>query len=211
MPKSLEGTIVAYEISDGIGRIELDDGEELRFSIRALRGMVPAVGVRVEVGSTEPHPLGGLRALDVTLADDKASYEKRRKQFEKAQGEIMRRDLGRRADEIQMPVAAIKKALTAPPAFGDPPPPAPPPRASSVPALATPPAARGRAHTTRRAVPPKVEKTPPPRPAPRPPAPPARTVATRPMPAVKPAPPPKPPGTRTTSRNVVSRPTTKKR
>ena len=103
MPKSLEGTIVAYEITDGVGRIELDDGEELRFSIRALRGMVPAVGVRVEVGATEPHPLGGLRALDVTLADDKASYEKRRKQFEKAQGEIMRRDLGRRADEFQMP------------------------------------------------------------------------------------------------------------
>lgn len=210
MPKSLEGTIVAYEISDGVGRIELDDGEELRFSIRALRGMVPAVGVRVEVGSTEPHPLGGLRALDVTLADDKASYEKHRKQFEKAQGEIMRRDLGRRADEFQMPVAAVKKAMTAPPAF-DPPPPAPPPRAASVPAPATPTAARGRAHTTRRAVPPKVEKAPPPRPAPRPPAAPARSVATRQMPAVKPAPPPKPAGTRTTSRNVVSRPTTKKR
>lgn len=207
MAKPLEGTIVAYEITDGVGRIELDSGEELRFSIRALKGLVPAVGVRVQVGATEPHPLGGLRALDVTLADDKASYEKRRKQFEKAQGEIMRRDLGRRADEFQMPVAALKKAMTAAPAFEAP---SPTPARASSPDPA-PAAARGRAHTTRRAVPAR-EKTPPPRMVPARAAP---TRASTPRPAsappAKPAPAAKPAAPRTTSRNVVARPTTKKR
>jgi hypothetical protein len=116
---ALEGTIVSYAITDGVGRIELDDGEELRFSIRAMRGVVPAVGLRVSVNATEPHPLGGRRALDVSLADDAREYAKLRKQFDKAQGEAMRRDLGRRADEFQMPVKALEKALTtgAPPAI----------------------------------------------------------------------------------------------
>lgn len=142
MAKPLEGTIVAYAITDGVGRIQLDDGEELRFSLRSLRGVVPAIGVRVAVGGTEPYPLGGRRAVDVTLADD-TDYDRLKKQFQKAQGEAMRRDLGRRADEFQMPVTALKKSLTQGPA-------------SSVPPTATP--ARPRGHSLRRA------PTPPPMP-----------------------------------------------
>ncbi|HEU5058471.1 MAG TPA: hypothetical protein VFU21_18190 [Kofleriaceae bacterium] len=141
MAKPLEGTIVAYTISDGVGRIELDDGEELRFSLRAMKGVVPAVGVRVKVGATEPYPLGGRRALDITLADE-AGYQKLKKQYEKAHGEAMRRDLGRRADEFQMPVTALKKALAQP--------------AESVPPVSTP--SRPRGHSLRRA------PTPPPMP-----------------------------------------------
>lgn len=110
MGKPLEGTIVVYAIADGVGRIRLDDGEELRFGVRALQGIVPAVGLRVEVGDTEPYPLGGRRALAVTLAEDKAVYEKHRKAFEKAQGEVMRRDLGRRAEEFDLTSRDIKAA-----------------------------------------------------------------------------------------------------
>ncbi len=139
--KPLEGTIVAYAISDGVGRIELDDGEELRFSLRSLSGVVPAIGVRVVIGATEPYPLGGRRALQVTLADD-TGYQKLKKQFEKAQGEAMRRDLGRRSEEFELPVNALKKSLTQP--------------AASVPPTSTP--ARPRGHSLRRA------PTPPPMP-----------------------------------------------
>jgi len=138
--KPLEGTIVAYAISDGVGRIQLDDGEELRFSLKALKGVVPAVGVRVLIGATEPYPLGGRRALDIGLADE-AGYQRLKKQYEKSLGETMRRDLGRRADEFQMPVTALKKSLTEAPA---------------VPAASTP--ARPRGHSLRRA------PTPPPMP-----------------------------------------------
>jgi hypothetical protein len=138
--KPLEGTIVAYAISDGVGRIQLDDGEELRFSLKALKGVVPAIGVRVLIGDTEPYPLGGRRALDIGLADE-AGYLRLKKQYEKAHGEAMRRDLGRRADEFQMPVTALKKALTEEP---------------PVPAASTP--ARPRGHSLRRA------PTPPPMP-----------------------------------------------
>ena len=141
MAKALEGTIVAYAITDGIGRIELDDGEELRFSLRSLRGVVPAIGVRVAIGATEPYPLGGRRALDVTLADE-TGYDRLKKQFQQAQGVAMRRDLGRRADEFQMPVTALKKALTD--------------GAAAVPAASSP--AKPRGHSLRRA------PTPPPMP-----------------------------------------------
>jgi hypothetical protein len=140
--KPLEGTIVAYAISDGVGRIELDDGEELRFSLRSMTGVVPAIGVRVAIGATEPYPLGGRRALHITLADD-TGYQKLKKQFEKAQGEAMRSDLGRRSEEFQMPVTALKKSLTQGPA-------------ASVPPTSTP--ARPRGHSLRRA------PTPPPMP-----------------------------------------------
>jgi len=140
--KALEGTIVAYAITDGIGRIELDDGEELRFSLRSLRGVVPAIGVRVAIGATEPYPLGGRRALDVTLADE-TGYDRLKKQFQQAQGVAMRRDLGRRADEFEMPVTALKKALTQGPG-------------AAVPAASSP--AKPRGHSLRRA------PTPPPMP-----------------------------------------------
>jgi hypothetical protein len=132
--KPLEGTIVAYAISDGIGRIRLDDGEELRFSLRSLRGVVPAIGVRVAIGATEAYPLGGRRALEVTLADD-ADYQRLKKQYDRAHGEAMRRDLGRRADEFEMPVTALKKSLVQGPA-------------TAVPAASTP--ARPRGHSLRR-------------------------------------------------------------
>jgi len=119
--RPLEGTIVAYSLTDGVGRIQLDDGEELRFSVRAMQGIVPAVGLRVTIGATEPYPLGGRRALQIGLAEDKRSYERRRREFEAAQGEVMRNELGRRAEEYGLPVESVASALGAalpPPAGG---------------------------------------------------------------------------------------------
>lgn len=142
MAKPLEGTIVAYAMSDGVGRIQLDDGEELRFSLRSLSGVVPAVGVRVAIGATEPYPLGGRRALQITLADT-TGYQQLKKQYDRAHGEAMRQDLGRRSEEFELPVTALKKALTQGPA-------------SAVPPTSTP--ARPRGHSLRRA------PTPPPMP-----------------------------------------------
>jgi hypothetical protein len=109
--KTLKGTIVVYSLTDGVGRIRLDDGEELRFSRRAMQGIVPAVGLRVAIGATEPYPLGGRRALLISLAQDRGDYEALRAQFERAQGEVMRRDLGRRAAEFELPPSAIQSAL----------------------------------------------------------------------------------------------------
>jgi uncharacterized protein YwqG len=70
----LLGVITTYSLADAVGRIALDDGTELRFGASALRRCVPAVGLRVRVEGTAPHPLGGLRALEVHAAEDVASY-----------------------------------------------------------------------------------------------------------------------------------------
>jgi hypothetical protein len=110
--RPLEGTIVAYSLTDGVGRIRLDDGEELRFSVRAMQNIVPAVGLRVVIGATEPYPLGGRRALAITLGADRSTYEQLRAEYDRAQGEVMRRELGRRAAEFELPPSAIQPALS---------------------------------------------------------------------------------------------------
>jgi hypothetical protein len=64
------GTITSYSLADAVGRIRLDDGTELRFGATALRGVIPAVSLRVRVGVIVSHPLGWLRALEIEAAEE---------------------------------------------------------------------------------------------------------------------------------------------
>lgn len=77
----LFGTIKSYSVYDSVGRIVLDDGRELRFGATALRNMVAAVGLRVRVASTAPHPLGGLRALEIFPSVSAEEYQDKEKAF----------------------------------------------------------------------------------------------------------------------------------
>jgi hypothetical protein len=65
----MEGVITSYSLADAVGRIRLDDGQELRFGATAMGKLVPTVGLRVRVLKTGPHPLGGLRALEIASTE----------------------------------------------------------------------------------------------------------------------------------------------
>jgi hypothetical protein len=64
------GTLIAWSQADGVGRIRLDAGDEVRVGQTAFRHLLPAVGHRCDVLEAEPHPLGGRRALRVELLDE---------------------------------------------------------------------------------------------------------------------------------------------
>jgi hypothetical protein len=147
--RSLEGTIVAYSIHDGVGRIRLDDGEELRFSIRDLDDLVPALDVRVAIAQVEPYPLGGRRAKSITLKQDRTSYDELRRSFEKLQGEALRRDMALRSADI-VPERELESLARTP-------------QASSAPPVATPKVARALAKTIRRVPAQATPATRPPR------------------------------------------------
>ena len=75
------GLITAFSYGDGVGRIQLVDGTELRVGSRNLTQVVsfdaeerPLVGVRVEVHEVAPHPLGGFRATNVTRLGKEVSF-----------------------------------------------------------------------------------------------------------------------------------------
>src|SRR5215470_9079581 len=75
------GTISSFSYMDGIGRIQLDDGTELKVGTAALKSVVsfageerPLVGVRVVVHAISPHPLGGFRATEVERAQKEVSF-----------------------------------------------------------------------------------------------------------------------------------------
>src|SRR5262245_23728897 len=93
------GTISSYSLADSVGRLVLDDGTELRFGATALHGVVPASGTRVRVGRAEPHPLGGLRALDIELAEQDPDAEKRISQFLEDAAEVQHAEDLRREKE----------------------------------------------------------------------------------------------------------------
>lgn len=79
------GEIVSYTLSDAVGRIRLDDGTELRFGATSLHGVAPAIGLRVIVTRVVPHPLGGLKAADLSSAErDDAAYKAKVAEFESA-------------------------------------------------------------------------------------------------------------------------------
>lgn len=66
---------------DGIGRILLEDGTDLKVGTGALKSIVsfageerPLVGVRVVVSAIAPHPLGGFRATEVKRAQKEVSF-----------------------------------------------------------------------------------------------------------------------------------------
>ena len=79
------GEIVSYSLADAVGRIRLEDGSELRFGASSLRGLVPAIGLRVLVTRVAPHPLGGLKVAEIARAElDDAEYQAKVKAFENA-------------------------------------------------------------------------------------------------------------------------------
>jgi hypothetical protein len=59
------GVIVAYDLTDAVGRIALEEGHELRFGRSACRGFEPVTGLHVVVEDAAPHPRGGFRAARV--------------------------------------------------------------------------------------------------------------------------------------------------
>jgi hypothetical protein len=61
------GTIASWSALDCVGRIRLSSGEEVRFGASAC-GFMPRIGLEVVVAVLEPHPLGGKRALRISLA-----------------------------------------------------------------------------------------------------------------------------------------------
>jgi hypothetical protein len=77
------GTITSFSFMDGVGRIKLQDGTELKVGQAGLKGVVsfsdearPVVGVRVKVHVVAPHPLGGFRAMKVTRVGKEVSFKK---------------------------------------------------------------------------------------------------------------------------------------
>jgi len=63
------GALVAWNQLDGVGRIQLDDGEVLRVGQSAFGRHRPVEGARCEVLATAPHALGGSRATRVTILE----------------------------------------------------------------------------------------------------------------------------------------------
>jgi len=68
-PKLPQPGVVTQFSLDGVGRIRLDDGTELKVGAVALKDVVSfeggeraVVGIGVLVREVSPHPLGGLRA-----------------------------------------------------------------------------------------------------------------------------------------------------
>ena len=77
------GTITAFSYGDGVGRIKLEDGTELKVGTTALKSIVsfsgeerPLVGVRVTVEEVAPHPLGGFRAMKLSRAGKEVSFKR---------------------------------------------------------------------------------------------------------------------------------------
>ncbi len=63
-----QGEITSFDAADGIGRITLDGGTQIRFGHSACKGFEPILSARVEVISVGSHPLGGHRATKVVPA-----------------------------------------------------------------------------------------------------------------------------------------------
>jgi len=77
------GTITAFSYGDGVGRIKLDNGTELKVGTAGLKGIVnfsgeerPLVGVRVKVEDVAPHPLGGFRAIKLSRSGKEVSFKR---------------------------------------------------------------------------------------------------------------------------------------
>ncbi len=77
-PRSLPFRAMVTTLTpDGVGTLTHADGATYRFGATACRGWQPAIGVEVEVNGLDPHPLGGLRALNIRLVSDEATYAAR--------------------------------------------------------------------------------------------------------------------------------------
>ncbi|NOU32189.1 MAG: hypothetical protein HOO96_30155 [Polyangiaceae bacterium] len=70
-------TVASYEVGDGVGLLQLDSGESIRFGRSSCRGFEPVVETRVVVTEVAPHPRGGLRAKSVSLDPNDTGYDLR--------------------------------------------------------------------------------------------------------------------------------------
>lgn len=87
-PRSLPFRAMVTALTpDGVGTLTHADGATYRFGATACRGWQPAIGVEVEVNGLDPHPLGGLRALNISLVSDAQTYAAR---FAETQAEFAR-------------------------------------------------------------------------------------------------------------------------
>ena len=67
----MNGVITQWNEVDGVGRIRLDNGVEVRFgATTSVRFFVPREGMRVNVCDIAPHPLGGDRATAIEPIDE---------------------------------------------------------------------------------------------------------------------------------------------
>lgn len=62
------GTIVEIEPEDGLGWIEMPNGDRVRFGGTACKGFVPAIGMPVEVVGTKPGFRGVIKATELRKA-----------------------------------------------------------------------------------------------------------------------------------------------
>jgi hypothetical protein len=69
MAKPDEATITQWAPLDGVGRLRLSTGEEVRFGASACP-FPPSVGLVVQVLALSPHPLGGQRATAIGARPD---------------------------------------------------------------------------------------------------------------------------------------------
>ncbi|MCB9595361.1 MAG: hypothetical protein H6719_21760 [Sandaracinaceae bacterium] len=67
------GTITVIEPEDGLGWIEMPNGDRVRFGGTACKGFVPAIGMQVEVIDTKPGYGGVLKATELRKAQGNAA------------------------------------------------------------------------------------------------------------------------------------------
>jgi hypothetical protein len=61
--------IIAFEGADGVGTLELDEGERVRFGASACLGFIPEVGISCWLIETKPNAIGpGVRAKTINLS-----------------------------------------------------------------------------------------------------------------------------------------------
>jgi predicted DNA-binding WGR domain protein len=73
------GTVVAWSATDMVGRLRTETGEELKFGGSACKGFFPAEGQELIYRDVDDHPLGGRRALTLTLLpEDQQKLEEAR-------------------------------------------------------------------------------------------------------------------------------------
>ena len=66
MTTPIEATVTQWAAGDGVGRLKLSTGEDVRFGASACP-FPPTVGLVVQVLALGPHPLGGRRATAIEL------------------------------------------------------------------------------------------------------------------------------------------------
>jgi hypothetical protein len=103
------GLLTSFSLADGVGRIRLEDGSELKVGASALQGMAPVVGLPVLVEAVAPHPLGGRRATRIRSVDSPTAAAARGRAFETTLDQALRADAERSA-QVADTLASVTSA-----------------------------------------------------------------------------------------------------